>query len=300
MVLFPSVPVDWFGALEPFGLSLSKPGRCLGAVRAEPVEAGARWFGGRAWVQGGSRESPGRRVTFFCFAKRKSPKKRRPPVCDPCAALRGKPASCRSRGAPQNSLRACGAPFKQLRRVRARSMGARAPMPPRKRPAAGAASRGLGSRTSNSQTATRAIASLGPFAGASATRCASQAERSDGPNGCPIRGFPSGCAEERSGQRIRARDCLSAVKRSEFERDPAGREHRRLPAAKRRDAACRVALSLVPFFRRRERKGLARRGELPASVLCESMQPFRPRAQLRHAQPERSVKTIKNIAASAC
>ncbi len=29
------------------------------------------------------------RVTFFCFAKRKSPKKRRPPVCDPCAALRG-------------------------------------------------------------------------------------------------------------------------------------------------------------------------------------------------------------------
>jgi len=36
-------------------------------------------------------------------------------------------------------------------------------------------------------------------------------------------------------------------------------EHRRLPAAKRRDAACRVALSLVTFFRRRERKLLARR-----------------------------------------
>jgi hypothetical protein len=44
------------------------------------------------------------RVTFFCFAKRKSPKKRRPPVCDPCAVLRGKPASCRLRGAPWNSL----------------------------------------------------------------------------------------------------------------------------------------------------------------------------------------------------
>ena len=45
------------------------------------------------------------RVTFFCFAKRKSPKKRRPPVCDPCASLRGRPASCRLRGAPWNSLR---------------------------------------------------------------------------------------------------------------------------------------------------------------------------------------------------
>jgi hypothetical protein len=44
------------------------------------------------------------RVTFFCFAKRKSPKKRRPPVCDPFAVRRGKPASCRLRGAPWNSL----------------------------------------------------------------------------------------------------------------------------------------------------------------------------------------------------
>jgi hypothetical protein len=50
-------------------------------------------------------------------------------------------------------------------------------------------------------------------------------------------------------------------------------EHRRLPAAKRRDAACRVALSLVPFFRRRERKGLARRGDNPASALNTSTQP---------------------------
>ena len=75
--------------------------------------------------------------------------------------------------------------------------------------------------------------------------------------GCSFPGFPSGCAEERSGQRIRARDCLSATQWSEFERDPAGREHRRLPGAKRRDAACRVALSLVTFFRRSERKLLA-------------------------------------------
>ncbi|RQO83683.1 hypothetical protein DBV10_01870 [Acidovorax sp. FJL06] len=41
------------------------------------------------------------------------------------------------------------------------------------------------------------------------------AERSDGPWGCPNPGFPSGCAEERSGQRIRARDCLSEASWSE-------------------------------------------------------------------------------------
>ena len=42
--------------------------------------------------------------------------------------------------------------------------------------------------------------------------------------------------------------------RSEFGRDPAEREHRRLPAAKRRDAASRVAFSLATFFWRSKRK----------------------------------------------
>ena len=50
--------------------------------------------------------APGGAVTFFCFAKRKSPKKRRSQVCDPCAALRGRPAAGRLRRAPRNSLRA--------------------------------------------------------------------------------------------------------------------------------------------------------------------------------------------------
>ncbi len=104
-------------------------------------------------------------------------------------------------------------------------------------------------------------------------RCAGGAERSKGPCGCPLPGFPSGCAEERSGQRIRARDCLSATQWSEFERDPAGREHRRLPVAKRRDAACRVAFSLVTFSWRSKRKPLRRRAHTPASALNPSMQP---------------------------
>ena len=82
------------------------------------------------------------RVTFFCFAKRKSPKKRRPPVCDPFAERRGKPASCRLRGAPWNSLRCVAASFRHPRRVSSRSTRAPTRVPPRNRPAAGAASRG--------------------------------------------------------------------------------------------------------------------------------------------------------------
>ena len=53
-------------------------------------------------TEAGSR--PGGRGTFLCFAKEKYPKERRPPVCDPFAVRRGKPAACRLRGAPWNSL----------------------------------------------------------------------------------------------------------------------------------------------------------------------------------------------------
>ena len=138
------------------------------------------------------------RVTFFCFAKRKSPKKRRPPVCDPFAERRGKPASCRLRGAPWNSLRCVAASFRHPRRVSSRGMGAATPMltphPPRRR----RSQQGVDSRTSKQPTSIRAIASLGPVCAARGA-CAretgpSAAQRSNGPCGCPIRGFPSGCA----------------------------------------------------------------------------------------------------------
>ncbi len=58
-----------------------------------------------AGTEGGGRESPGVRVTFFRVAERKSPKKGRPYCARPFAALR---AACdaRTEGAPQNSLRA--------------------------------------------------------------------------------------------------------------------------------------------------------------------------------------------------
>ena len=141
----------------------------------------------------GSRESPGVRVTFFCFAKRKSPKKRRPPVCDPFAVRRGKPAAGRLRGAPWNSLRCVAASFRHPRRVSSRSTRASTrvltPQPPRRR----RSQQGVDSRTSkqpNSRTSIRAIAALG-LARAARGACArelgpSAAQRSKGPCGCLV------------------------------------------------------------------------------------------------------------------
>ena len=151
-------------------------------------------IGQHACVGGGGRESPGERVTFFCFAKRKSPKKRRPPVCDPFAVRRGKPAACRLRGAPWNSLCAARAArtatasqFTKHGRFDAHAT----PQPPRRR----RSQQGVGSRTSQQPNSRTGLCFARPrLAGASATRCAGGAERSDGPCGCPIRGFPSGCA----------------------------------------------------------------------------------------------------------
>ena len=144
------------------------------------------------------------RVTFFCFAKRKSPKKRRPPVCDPFAERRGKPAAGRLRGAPWNSLRCGAASFRQPRRVSSRSTRASTrvltPQPPRRR----RSQQGWDSRTSkqpNSRTSIRAIAALGLVCvarGACARETGPSAvQRSNGPCGCPLPGFPSARAEKR-------------------------------------------------------------------------------------------------------
>ena len=193
------------GAFSPvFGLGLSKPGGCLGTVRAELVEALVCWFDKHAWVQGGSRESPGVRVTFFCFAKRKSPKKRRPPVCDPFAVRRGKPAAGRLRGAPWNSLCAARAArtstasqFTRHGRFDAHAHPATAP--PQAQPA------GVGqpniqqpnSRTAEQPTGHRCARPC--LRSAWRLRPRDRAERSNGPNGCPAVWMfgcptPAGCA----------------------------------------------------------------------------------------------------------
>ena len=182
----------------------------------------------------GSRESPGVRVTFFCFAKRKSPKKRRPPVRDPCASLRGKPAAGRLRGAPWNSLCAARAArtatasqFTKHGRSDAHAHPATAP--PQAQPA------GVGSQTSKqpdihsghrcARLGLRSAWRLRPRVGAER----SAAKQRPVWMFCPL--CPSGCAEERRVWRIRARDCLSEASSSEAPPNPSTAG---CPVAKRR------------------------------------------------------------------
>ena len=126
------------------------------------------------------------------------------------------------RGSPHNSLRACGAPFGQTRRVSSRSMRAGARMPPRKHPAAGAASKGLNTRRPHGPSLRSAL-----LRGRKRLALARQAERSDGPCGCWAPTPPSGCACGAQGMADQG-SRLSERRRREFERDPASTEHRRL------------------------------------------------------------------------
>ena len=236
----------------------------------------------RLRAEAGSR--PGGRGTFLCFAKEKYPKERRPPVCDPFAERRGKPASSRLWGAPWNSLRCVAASFRHPRRVRARSTRASTRVPPHNRPAAGAASRGGAAEHPNSRTAIRAIAALG-LARAARGACA----RESGPSAAMARvdvllPCPSGCAEERRVWRIRARDCLSEVKRSEFERDPAKPEHRRLPRSEAQGTQTVGSpfLWFLSFGDAKERDSPA--GRLPASALEKGMRPNQPPHQILQNQ----------------
>ncbi|PUA97232.1 hypothetical protein C8C99_2078 [Acidovorax sp. 107] len=150
-------------------------------------------IGWRAFVEGGGRESPGMRVTFFCFAKRKSPKKRRPPVCDPFAVRRGKPAAVRLRGAPWNSLCAGARRSDSHGESVHEAWALRRPCSPHNRPAAGAASRGGPNiQQPNSHTGHRCARPR--LRSARRLRRRDGAERSNGPCGCPLPGFPSVCA----------------------------------------------------------------------------------------------------------
>ncbi len=165
-----------------------------------------RWLP-RAWVEGGGRESPGVRVTFFRVAERKSPKKGRPRCLRPCASLQ---ATCGARawGALRNSLRACGTPLKQPQRVSPRSVCPSAHATPR--PALLGAYRGDGERTS-----IRAFASLGPSSWAQAPRAGRgrcRVERSDDPCGCSVvwPPPPSGCACAGAVAGWQSRKCAAA------------------------------------------------------------------------------------------
>ncbi|RKR25374.1 hypothetical protein C8C93_0577 [Acidovorax sp. 93] len=123
-----------------------------------------------------------------------------------------------------------------------------------------------------------------------------------------------GARRARGGMRVGARmlrelthrSCPSGAPqaRSEFCGAPRDRAPQVAPQRSEGVADSRVALSLVPFFRRRERKGLARRGDIPASALNPSTPPKLenelPPAPTSSARTGRRAPiTIKTIAASA-
>ena len=208
-----------------------------------------------ACVEGGGRESPGIRVTFFCVAKKKVTKEKATPSLRPLRGAKGHTCSVAVAGCAAELTSRWRAPFRQLRRVSSRSMGASTPMltpqPPRRR----RSQQGVDSRTS-----IRAIAALG-LACAARGACAGEMGPSEAkarvdvlsPLPLWMRRGAQGLADQ--GSRL--------SERSETERVRARPRQTRAPqvAPKRSagDADSGVALSLVPFFRRRERKGLARR-----------------------------------------
>ena len=193
------------------------------------------------------------RVTFFCFAKRKSPKKRRPPVCDPFAVRRGKPAAGRLWGAPWNSLcaaRAARTATASQSTKHARSDARATPQPPRRR------------RSQQGWTAEHPTAAqpFGPFlrSAAPAQREALAPAIRGRAQRWPVWMFcspcPCGCAEERRVWRIRARVCLSDAQRRELSETPPNPSTAGCPVAKRRGRRQWGRLSFGYFSLAKQRK----------------------------------------------
>ncbi len=235
------------------------------------------------WVRAEAGSRPGGRGTFLCFAKEKYPKERRPPVCDPFAVRRGKPAAGRLRGAPWNSLRCVAASFRHPRRVSSRGMGASTPMltpqPPRRR----RSQQGWDSRTADQPTSIRAIAALGLVSWAQAPRAAqagpSEAKaRVDVPLPLPLwmRRGAQGLADQ--GSRV-------------SERRPVKHEHRRLPRSEAQGTQTAGSPFFWVLFFGEAKKSTSPAGRLPASALKPGMRP-------NQRTKENTTKTIATSAYS--
>ena len=118
-------------------------------------------------MKGGGRESPGRRVPFFRVAERKEPKKGRPHCLRPLRFATGQPAVLGFGGVSLNSRRCAS-----LRHTRALI-----------RQTLRSSAHPEGPEEQNIHTGH--CCARPRIAGASASRCAAWAQRSNGPNGCP-------------------------------------------------------------------------------------------------------------------
>ena len=202
---------------------MSKPGRYLGTDRAQVFGAGACWFERRAWAEGGGRESPGMRVTFFRVAERKSPKKGRPPVCDPFASLRGnlRLDGCGVRRRTHFALARfvqTTAASQLTRHARFDAHAHPATAPPQAQPDGG-------------WTAQTSEQPHGPLLRSALSRGRKRRALGIGPSEAMARRdvrLRVPFTMRRGAQRP-ADQGSRLSERSEFERDPAGREHRRLP-----------------------------------------------------------------------
>ena len=155
------------------------------------------------WLAG---TRPGGRPPFLLVQERRQ--RTRPQVCDPFAALRGKPVAGRLRGVPQNSLRATRSVQTTAANQSTQACALRRACSPRKRPTPGAATGGEQPDTGHR------------CAWPGRRRAPHEAERSDGPYRSPL---PSGRAEKRrargglapqdaSLRELTCRSCLSVAR----------------------------------------------------------------------------------------
>ena len=206
----------------PFGLSLSKPWRAgVKSILGLRAEAGTR---------------PGGRGTCSLPRQRKVPKRKATPSLRPLRCATGQTCVGAVAGCAVELALRWRAPLGQPRRVSSRSMRAPTrmltPQPPRRRRSQqGGGQPNIHTGHCCARPRLRSAWRLRPRDGA---------EQSDGPDGCSL-----GSLLDAPGAR------------SEFCGAPRDRAPQVAPQRSEGVAGSRVALSLVTFFRRRERKLLA-------------------------------------------
>ncbi|RLJ39317.1 hypothetical protein C8C98_3058 [Acidovorax sp. 106] len=208
-------------ARYPLGLSLSKPGGQSQPVRAELVEAWAcSLIELYACAKGGCRDVRPAAHLLFLLRQEKKAKEGDPKSATPShsegATCVGAVAGCAAELTARLRRFVQTAAASQMTKL-ARCDALATPQPPRRR----RSHRGWTAEQphGSSLRSTRSRSRPTPAAADSARRLRPRdgAEQRDGPNGCSavLLPRPFVCAEERSGQRIRARDCLSAASLSE-------------------------------------------------------------------------------------
>ncbi len=194
------------------------------------------------------RSCRGRAVTFFASPK-KVTKERRPCWLRPSASLRATCVATLAGCAAELAAFTSFSTLEQLRRVRSRSSCCRT------RHSCHPAIAAPQAHPEGTWGDDRAIASLGPR---------KNTKQGQGCAAALLTPVPSVCAEERSGWRIRARDCLSEASLSET---PPAASTAGCPVAKRRGRRQWGRLSFAYFSLARQRKVGAPPGAHPGSCL---------------------------------